>query len=92
MSVKLTIEIAGPLGPEDKEILTGTTMVLLALTQHLTGEDEKAEEQPQPCGEREYFADPSGPDYTGRTCISEVGHKGRHKFRPTVAEMAGGLN
>jgi len=81
VSIKLLIEIEGPLGPDDKDILTGATMILLALAQQYAAPDEPAAE-PDGCGSLEYLPNEEGRNVTtGRLCISEVGHKGRHKYR-----------
>lgn len=93
MSVKLTLEIEGAVGPDDKDILTGATMILMALTQKAIGEDApeaEPEEDPQPCGDLEMESlagDPGGPFATGKVCISEVGHKGRHKYRNPIFDI-----
>ena len=93
MSIKLLIEIEGPLGPDDKDILTGATMILLSLAQKYAPPDEPAAE-PQLCGSMEFDAVPDSRvlEATGRVCISEVGHKGRHKYRDLTPPAAGGLN
>lgn len=89
MSVRLHIEIEGPLGPDDKEILTGATMILLALSQRYA---EPEEAEPQPCGAMEYASEGGRLEATGMVCVSEVGHKGRHKYRSPVPAPGGGLN
>jgi len=83
MSIKLKIEIEGPLGPDDRSILTGATMVLLALSQELNTEEEPAVEEPQPCGDLEMTASDQSRvlEATGKVCVSNVGHLGRHKYR-----------
>lgn len=43
---------------------------------HMQQDDETEGELPPPCG----FQNPDDP---ARYCIGEVGHSGRHKFRPS---------
>jgi hypothetical protein len=99
MSIRLMIEIEGPLGPDDKDLLTGATMIMLALSQKLTGDDEAPATEatePLPCADMEYVeADGGGLPLqaTGRICVGEVGHKGRHKYRDlTPRIVTEGLN
>lgn len=80
--MKLVLEVTPPIEPGDIDLLTGASMTLLALIQNSVKEEEPQEEEP--CGFREFFEEPSGPDYTGRTCVNVVGHKGRHRFRDPV--------
>lgn len=89
MPIKLTIEITGPLDPDDKDLLSGVAVMTLAIANHemakehfpetFTEPDEVAEEPvektpPAPCA----FVNPDDPDLI---CIGNVGHRGRHKFR-----------
>jgi hypothetical protein len=83
MGVRLTFEITSPLEPEDRALLTGLSIMTLAIANHemakerfpetFPPEDEEPTE-PLPCSSRD-------PDDPTRICVSEVGHKGRHKFR-----------
>lgn len=98
MTVKLKIEIEGPVGPDDADILGGTAMILLALVQK-TGVNEE-EEKPTP-EEVEAFTDVlaalanangpaacGAPGTDGQVCHGVVGHRGRHLFRqPAVPGM-----
>jgi len=87
VSIKLLIEIEGPLGPDDKDILTGATMILLSLAQQYAAPDEPAD--PLPCHDLEMtMADDSRIlEATGRVCVSDVGHQGRHKYRMPAEVM-----
>lgn len=81
--MKFTLEVTPPIEPGDLDLLTGASMTLLALIQNSVKEPQEEE----PCGFREFIDDarhPGAPDYTGRTCVSVVGHKGRHRFRDPV--------
>ena len=66
---------------DDRDILAGISVMVLAIanTQDLVDQPQQDDEaegmEPAPCG-MQY------PDDPDRYCISDVGHKGRHKFRP----------
>ena len=101
---RLSIEITSPLGPEDKDLLTGVSTMTLAIANHelakqkfpdaFSDDEEEAAQlapedgpEPLPCGatnERDEY------------CISEVGHRGRHRFRTVTIDMrprpTGGLH
>ena len=88
MGIRLSIEITSPLGPDDKDLLTGVSIMTLAIANHEmakehfpgTFPDEEEEATPAPCG---------ATDDEGRVCVSEIGHKGRHRFRAFMAPMPG---
>ena len=88
MGVTLSIQITSPLEPEDRELLTGLSIMTLAIANHEmakehfpgTFPDEEEEATPAPCGVA---------DDEGRICVSEAGHKGRHRFRVLMAPMPG---
>ena len=77
MGVKLTIEAETPLSVDDRDILAGISAFVYAvanrndLAEQVAVQDE--EEQPY-CGR-------IAPDASG-SCIREVGHSGRHEYRP----------
>ena len=91
MGIKLSIEIISPLGPDDRDMLTGLSIMVMAIANHelakehfpgtFPSPEEIAEQQrqdaaePMPC-----MAEGRGSDI-GKSCVSEVGHKGRHRFR-----------
>jgi hypothetical protein len=101
MGIKLSFEITSPLEPEDKELLTGLSIMTMAIANHelakehfpgtFPSPDEMAEEarraaaEPMPC-----LTEGKGLD-AGKSCVSEVGHKGRHRFR-LILPPAEGLN
>ena len=92
MGVKLTFEITSPLDPEDRELLTGIAMMTLAIANHEMAKERFPETfppgeetlEPQPCSIRD-------PDDPTRLCVSEVGHKGHHRFRRLAVESVNGL-
>ena len=86
MGIRLSIEITSPLGPDDKDLLTGLSIMTLAIANHELAKEhfpdafpETDEPTPRPCG-----AEDSG----GRICVNEVGHKGRHRFRKLAVGLA----
>ena len=82
MGIKLNVEISSPLEPEDRDLLTGLSIMTLAIAnnelakEHFPGTFPDAEElmEEQPCSAKD-------PDDPTRICVSEVGHSGRHKYR-----------
>lgn len=96
MAIQLSINVLSPLTQEDHELLSGVSVMLLAIANHELAKerfpdafpDEEPTEAPvpsQPCGECEGFDEPGGTDDTGKVCISKKGHRGRHAFRPVAA-------
>ena len=94
MGIKLTLEVVSPLDPEDRELLSGCAVMILAIANHEMakaafpdafgdGGDEEKAEPPTPCGHLDSTGD--------MICIGVVGHRGRHKFRPVAAVAADGL-
>jgi hypothetical protein len=89
MGIRLSFEITSPLGPDDKDLLTGVSIMTLAIANHELAKEhfpeafsdaEEAMEE-QPCSAK----DPADPS---RICVSEVGHRGRHRFRLRVEAFA----
>ena len=94
MGIKLNIEIVSPLEPDDKELLTGLSIMTMAIANHelakehfpgtFPSPDEIAEQQRKDAAEAEQPLPcmvPGGGQDAGKSCVSEVGHKGRHRFR-----------
>ena len=81
MGIKLDVSVETPLSDDDRDILAGLSVMMLAIAnrqnladQPLRDEDELEGMQPAPCGS------PSKDEPT-RFCIREPGHSGRHKYR-----------
>jgi hypothetical protein len=83
MPLKLNVEITSPMTPDDHELLSGVSVMLLAIANHelakakfpeAFGDDEPVEEPvaPAPCGMK---------DDAGGVCVGKVAHRGRHRFR-----------
>ena len=79
MGIKLDISVETPLSDDDRDILSGIAVTLLAIANRQNLADQRQEE-PEPCGSVNRGADPP------TSCVKEVGHAGRHKFRPLVFE------
>ena len=80
MGIKLDISVETPLSDDDRDILAGISVMVLAIAnrQDLVDQpqdDETEDMEPAPCGS------PSR-DEPARYCIREVGHSGRHQYRP----------
>jgi hypothetical protein len=83
MAIRLQIEVTSPLTTEDHELLSGVSVLLLSVANHTLaaerfpeafGDDEPEEPvAPAPCGME---------DAAGGVCVGNVGHRGRHRFRP----------
>ena len=101
MGIRLSIEIISPLEPDDREMLTGLSIMVMAIANHelakehfpgvFPSPEEIAEQQRQDAaGAMPCMAPGSGAD-AGKHCVSEVGHQGRHTYR-RILPPAEGLN
>ena len=85
MPLNLNVEITSPMTADDHELLSGVSVMLLAIANH-----ELAKEKfPEAFGGDETpIGEPVGPapcrmeNRAGSTCIREEGHRGRHTFLP----------
>lgn len=85
MAIRLQIEVTSPLTTEDHELLSGVSVLLLSVANHTLaaerfpeafGDDEPEKPvAPAPCGME---------DEAGGVCVGNVGHRGRHRFRPAT--------
>ena len=101
MGIKLNIEIVSPLEPDDRDMLTGLSIMVMAIANHelakehfpgtFPSPDEIAEQQRQDAAEALPCMASGGGQDAGKSCVSEVGHKGRHRFR-FILPPAEGLN
>ena len=80
MGIKLGIEISSPLTDDDKELLAGVAAMTFAIANQGVLE-QPIEDEPGPCGSL---------NDEDEMCLSEVGHRGRHKYRPI--SFTGSLN
>ena len=82
MGIRIDISAETPLSDDDRDILAGLSVMMLAIAnrQNLADQphmpdDETEGLEPAPCG----FQDPEDPD---RYCIGEAGHPGGHEYLP----------
>lgn len=81
--IKLNLEVETPMSDDDRDILAGISVMMLAVAnrQNLAQQqmemepEEGPEEEPEACGAVE--AGSGG----ASTCTKEAGHSGRHKYR-----------
>jgi hypothetical protein len=76
MGIKLTIEAETPLSADDRDILAGISAFVFAIANR---DDLADQAHVQDEGEQPYCGTVA-PDASG-SCIREVGHSGRHKYR-----------
>lgn len=85
--VEFNIKVNNPLTDADRDFLAGLAVFLLAVANREQLGAAQEEPEPEPCGAPEPSENGSTA-FTGRLCISPVGHKGRHRFRePAQAGM-----
>jgi hypothetical protein len=76
MGITLDISVETPLSADDRDILAGISVMVLAIANRQDLADQPhmqgLEGEEEPCG-----SDSEG----GTICIKEVGHVGRHKYR-----------
>ena len=81
MPIELHINITSPLTADDHELLSGVSVMLLAVANHelakerfpeAFGDEPEQPVAPAPCGME---------DAAGGVCVGNVGHRGRHRFR-----------
>ena len=87
MGIKLDISVETHLSDDDRDILAGISVMVLAIAnrQNLVDQphrqgDESIELDLTPCGRF---------DESGHACVREAGHTGRHKYRPLALGYSG---
>jgi hypothetical protein len=80
MGIKLSLDVETPLTDDDRDILAGISVMMLAVAnrqnlaqQQMEMEVEQEEDEPQTCGAL---------NAKGEACAREIAHLGRHTFRP----------
>jgi hypothetical protein len=83
MGIKLSLDVETPLTDDDRDILAGISVMMLAVAnrQNLAQQqmemevqqEEGPEEEAQPCGAL---------NGKGEACAREAAHAGRHRYRP----------
>jgi hypothetical protein len=95
MGIKLSIEITSPLGPDDKDLLTGVSIMTLAIANHELAKQKFPDAFSDDEGEAAQLAPEEGPEPLAcgatnerdESCISAVRHRGRHRFRTVSIDM-----
>jgi hypothetical protein len=106
VAIKLNIEIISPLEPDDRDMLTGLSIMVMAIANHelakehfpgvFPSPDEIAEQQRKEQGAAQEqqpmpcMAPGRGAD-AGKFCVNVVGHRGRHRLR-FILPPSEGLN
>ena len=72
MGVKLTIEAETPLSDDDRDILAGISVMVLAVANRQNLADQEID-LPRPCREQH-------PDRPDLYCVAAVGHGGDHLY------------
>ena len=80
MGIRLSIEITTPINDDDKQMMAGVAAMTFAIanSEQMQAQDEaeRAESgEPDPCG---------SVSQKGGICVKDVGHSGRHKYRPAA--------
>jgi hypothetical protein len=82
MGIKIGIEITSPLTDDDKELLSGIAVMTLAIANRELAKQGFPDTFPDEDPEAEPPGDCGAVDGEGGSCISLVGHMGRHTYRP----------
>jgi len=82
MGITLKLTVSTPVSEEDDQLLAGTAYWLMALANRNgqpaqpSGGDPLDDELEGPCGAMDGTGEP--PTF----CVRDIGHSGRHKYRP----------
>ena len=85
MGIKLQIDVESPLTAEDHSLLTGISVMVLAMAnaplaqQRFPEAFPEEDEEPRLCGAVEIT--------TGFRCVDKVGHQGGHRFRDAMGDF-----
>lgn len=82
MGIKLTLDVETPLSDDDRDLLAGISVMVLAIAnrQDLADQEQAADDGPPPCGAL---------SHDGQCCTREEGHAGRHRYRPLALAVPG---
>jgi hypothetical protein len=89
MGIRLSIEIVSPLGPEDKDLQTGVSIMTPAIAAHELARERFPGTFPDDEAEDAVGAMPCMVERDGRHCIGELGHQGRHTYRRILPPTEG---
>ena len=72
MGIRLDISVVTPLSDDDRDILAGISVMVLAIANRQNLVDQEID-LPRPCGEKH-------PERPERYCVAAVGHDGDHLY------------
>jgi hypothetical protein len=81
MGIKLNVEVETPLSEDDRDILAGISVMVLAIAnrQNLVDQPHMQQDE-QTEGMEPLYCGTVAEDASG-SCVREAGHSGRHKYR-----------
>jgi hypothetical protein len=91
MGIKLDISAETPLSDDDRDILAGLSVMMLAIANRQNLADQP-HMQEQEAGQDPFDDEPAECgrfDDDGRVCVREAGHSGRHRYRPLALAFSG---
>jgi hypothetical protein len=90
MGIKLDVSVETPLSDDDRDILAGISVMVLAIAnrQNLAEQEQQRQDyedmtegvEPLTCGAQRD---------DGQVCMREPGHSGRHRYRPLTLSFTG---
>ena len=83
MGIKLDISVETPLSDDDRDILAGISVMVLAIANRQNLADQQEQEEPEDAEPLSCGA--VAPGASG-SCVREPGHSGRHKYRPPTPQ------
>jgi len=90
VSIELDIKITSPLTPDDKDLLSGVAVMVLAIANHELAKQAFPDTFPDEDDEDGTSVPEVGPPPCGAAsedgmavCMGGAGHRGRHRFRAT---------
>jgi hypothetical protein len=82
MGIKLDISVETPLSDDDRDILAGISVMVLAIANRQNLVDQAHMREDGPEGVEPARCGSPSKDAPVRYCIREPGHSGRHRYRP----------
>ena len=78
MGIKLDVSLETPLSDDDRDILAGLSVMMLAIANRQNLVDQAQEDETE--GMEPLYCGSVAPDASG-SCVREPGHSGKHKYR-----------
>ena len=83
MGIKLDISVETPLSDDDRDILAGISVMILAIANRQNLADQEPQDESE--GMETPVCGSLAPDASG-SCVRAPGHSGRHKYRPPTPQ------